>query len=320
MVQRTQTWPAMSVDEWQHTYDTLHMYSQVVGKISLAFRPMINHWWQVAFHLTARGMTTGPIPYGGRSFQMDFDLLAHHLCVETSEGERRTIALGGAVRDFYAEVLGTLGHLGIDVEIWPMPVEYADPVRFDEDDRHATYEGAQVQRFWQVLHQIELILTEFRARFTGKCSPVHFFWGAFDLCTTRYSGRPAEPPPEVDRVTRLTFNAEQSDVGFWPGGTWINGARIDQPVFYSYIYPEPQGFREQPVAPATAVYDTDFGEFILRYDDVRSSADPREAILDFAQSTFEAGARLQDWPLEALQWTPPRPSERASRTGPSGSA
>ncbi|MET9069182.1 DUF5996 family protein [Streptosporangium sandarakinum] len=319
MAERGNGWPALPVSGWQHTYDTLHMYAQVVGKISLALRPMVNHWWQVAFHLTARGLSTGPIPYGERTFEICFDLLDHSLHIETSDGGSRTIALGGAVRDFYAEVLRSLAHLGVDVEIRTMPVECTDPVRFDRDDRHSTYEAAQVQRFWQVLLRVEEVFTEFRARFTGKCSPVQFYWGAFDLSTTRYSGRPAEPPADADPVTKLSFNAEQSDLGFWPGGTWINGARIDQPVFYSYAYPEPPGFRERPVLPEAAYYDDAFGEFVLRYDDVRNAPDPRRAILDFAQSTFEAAARLQDWPAEAFQWAQPPPAGRAAGRAPAAS-
>jgi hypothetical protein len=313
MTQEARAWPALPVDEWEATYETLHMYCQIVGKVRLALCPMLNHWWQVALHLTARGLTTTPIPYENRTFHIDFDLLDHQLRIETCEGQRRTIGLGGAVRDFYTDVLGNLHDAGVEVTISPKPVEVVDPIPFDEDDRHATYDGTQAQRYWHVLRQIEMIFTEFRARFTGKCSPVQFYWGAFDLSTTRYSGRPAEPPPDANPITRLSFTAEQSELGFWPGGSWINGTRIEQPIFFSYTYPEPPGFAEQPVAPKGAGYDSALGEFVLRYDDVRQAADPSRAILDFAQSTFEAGARLQRWPLKELEWTPPPPpSRRAS--------
>jgi hypothetical protein len=308
MTRHAPSWPALPVADWAPTYDTLHMYSQVVGKVPLALRPMTNHWWQVGLDLSARGLTTGAMPHGGgRTFDMGLDLLDHQLRIDTSEGERRTIPLGGPVCEFYADTMATLDNLGLHVSIWPKPVEVPDPIPFDDDDRHATFDRAQAQRYWQVLRQIETIFTEFRARFTGKASPVQFYWGSFDLATTRFSGRPADPPPNADPITRFSYTAEQNTIGFWPGGTWLNGARVEQPVFFAYTYPEPPGLRDQPVAPQPARFDTDLGEFILDYDHVRRADDPRQVILDFAQSTYEAGARLQRWPVSTLEWTPPPP-------------
>jgi hypothetical protein len=307
MIQQNVNWPALPVDDWESTYDTLHMCAQIVGKVSLALRPMTNHWWQVSLGLSARGLSTGAIPYGTRTFDMQLDLLDGVLRIDTSEGERRTVPLGAAVRDFYAATMAALDDLDLPVPIWPRPVEVPDPIPFGADVRHATYDGARTRRYWHVLRQVEAILAEFRARFTGKASPVQFYWGSFDLATTRYSGRPAGPPPNADSITRYTYTAEQSTVGFWPGGTWLNGTRVAQPVFFAYTYPEPPGIRDQPIAPAPARFDTSLGEFVLGYDDVRQAADPRRAILDFAQSTYEAGARLQRWPRETLEWTPPTP-------------
>ncbi|WP_327003146.1 DUF5996 family protein [Dactylosporangium sp. NBC_01737] len=307
MTNQEQRWPALPVEAWEPTYDTLHMYAQIAGKVSLALRPMANHWWQVALELSARGLQTAAIPYGARTFQMELDLLEHQLSIETSDGQRRAVPFGLPVCDFYADTMAALSDLGLFVPIWPQPVEVPDPIPFERDDRHATYDGAQAERYWHVLCQVEAILAEFRARFTGKASPVQFYWGSFDLATTRYSGRPAGPPPDADTITRFSYTAEQSTVGFWPGGTWLNGERVEQPVFFAYNYPAPQGIQDQPIAPAAARFDAGLGEFVLSYDDVRSSADPRQAILDFAQSTYEAGAQLQHWPREALEWTPPVP-------------
>ncbi|GAA2353755.1 DUF5996 family protein [Dactylosporangium salmoneum] len=300
-------WAALPITEWEPTYDTLHMYTQIVGKISLALRPMTNHWWQVALELSARGLRTAAIPHGARTFEMEFDFLDHALHIDAEGGERRTVALGGPVRDFYADTMAALDDLGLHVPIWTVPVEVPDPIPFDQDTVHATYDPAQAERYWHVLSQVEGIFDEFRALFTGKASPVQFYWGSFDLATTRFSGRPTEPPPGADTITRFSYTAEQSSLGFWPGGTWINGMRVEQPVFYSYTYPEPRGVRSQPVSPASASFDSGLGEFVLSYDDVRLSDDPRQAILDFAQSTYEAGARLQHWPREVLEWTPPMP-------------
>ena len=295
-------WPALPLDAWQGTYQTLHMYTQIVGKVRLTLSPPMNQWWQTPLYLAARGLSTSPIPYpsGHRTFEMRFDFIDHRLVIETCDGEVRGIALGAAVKDFYHEVMETLRTLGIEVRIWTMPVEVPDPIPFQHDDRHATYDPIDAHRFWQVLRQADLVLKEFRGRFTGKSSPVHFFWGSFDLAVTRFSGRPAPPPQGADLITRLGYNAELSSVGFWPGGRGIRGA-VDGAAFYAYSYPEPSGFRDQPVRPDQAFYHDELGEFLLMYDDARASGDPRSAILDFAQSTYEAGARLQGWPLEELE-------------------
>jgi hypothetical protein len=298
-------WPSLAVGEWEPTYDTLHMYSQIVGKVGLALSPELPHWWHVGLHLTARGFTTLPLPYNDRTFDMEFDVLQAHLRIDTCEGDRRTIELGGAVREFYADVMQALHDLDIDVKIWPMPVEIRDPIRFDEDDQHSTYDGAQAQRYWHVARQVEVILNEFRGRFAGKSSPVQLYWGGFDLSVARYSGRPSQPPPEADSITKVSFTAEQSEVGFWPGGTWITGKRVEQPIFFSYTFPAPDGFEDQLVLPDAAHYDADLGEFVLPYEAVRGSEDPARLILDFAQTTYEAGARLQGWPIEQLVWPPP---------------
>ena len=294
-------WPTLRLDAWQDTYQTLHMYTQVVGKVRLKLSPMINQWWQTPLYLAARGLSTSPIPYPScdRTFEMRFDFLDHRLVIETYDGKVRSIALGGAVKDFYREVMEALRGLGVEVRIWTMPVEVVDPIPFEQDDRHATYDPVYAHRFWQVLRQADVVLKEFRGRFTGKSSPVHFFWGSFDLAVTRFSGRPAPPPEGTDLITRLGYNAELSSVGFWPGGRGIQG-EISGAAFYSYTYPAPSGLRDQPVRPDKAFYHDELGEFLLMYDDVRGSADPRSAILDFAQSTYEAGARLQGWPMAEL--------------------
>ncbi|GAA0735561.1 hypothetical protein Drose_19545 [Dactylosporangium roseum] len=310
MTNQKPTWPALPLGEWEATYDTLHMYAQIAGKVALALRPMTNHWWQVALELSAHGLTTGAIPYGDRTFSVELDLIEHVARIDTSEDERRTVPLGGPVREFYAGTTAAFADLGIDVPIWPKPVEVADPIPFDRDDRHATYDPGQVERYWHVLRHVGAVFEEFRARFTGKASPVQFYWGSFDLAATRYSGRPTDPPPNADVITRFSFTAEQSAVGFWPGGTAANGARVDEAVFFAYTYPEPRGIRDYPVEPAAARFHPDLGEFVLAYEDVRTTPEPARVILDFAQSAYEAGARLQDWPRELLEWAPPMPPTR----------
>ena len=300
-------WPALPVAEWQDTYDTLHMYTQVVGKIRLELSPMMNHWWQVPLYVTARGLTTSPIPNGADRFQIDFDFFDHALHVDTQDGRRARIDLGGSVRDFYTEVMHALATLGIEVRIWTMPVEFPDPIRFDEDDTHATYDRDQVHRCFCALRSVDTIFKEFRARFTGKSSPVHFFWGAFDLAVTRFSGKPATPPPNADPVTRIGYNAELASLGFWPGGRWIDGSFTNDAVFFAYAFPEPEGYRTQPVSPTPAAYDTQMSEFVLPYEAVRIAPDPRAALLEFAQVTYEAGARLMNWPIADLELHDTRP-------------
>jgi hypothetical protein len=308
---QTERWPPLPLDEWQDTYATLHMYTQVVGKVRLALAPPMNQWWQVPLYLSARGLTTSPIPYRGRTFEMEFDFFAHRLRIRTSDGEERSVELGPAVRGFYRTTMGALDALGIRVRIWTVPVEVPDPIPFEEDTRHDSYTPEHAHRFWQTLRQSAVVCEEFRARFTGKSSPVHFFWGSFDLAVTRFSGRPAPPPEGADPITRGGYDAELSSLGFWPGGRGIRGT-TDGAAFYAYAYPEPGGFREQPVRPDAAFYSGELGEFLLMYDDVRAASDPRAAILGFAQSTYEAAARLQGWPLEELELRGEAVAEKAA--------
>ena len=297
----TEPWPALPITEWEDTFDTLHMYAQIVGKVRLALSPMMNHWWQVPLYLTPRGLTTSPIPYRGGTFLIDFDVFDHALVVQTCQGDTRVLPLGGAVRDFYAHTMHALDSLGIEVTIWTTPVEVVDPIPFEKDDTHATYNPEHAHRYWTILRDVDTVLKEFRARFTGKSSQVHFFWGAFDLAHTRFSGRPAPPRPDADAITRFAYNAEQTSVGIWPGGTWMDGTHVDGPQFFAYAFPEPDGYRASAIAPAAARFDSTLGEFVLDYADVRTASDPRQMILDFAQSTYEAGARLQGWPLADLE-------------------
>jgi hypothetical protein len=274
------------------------MYTQVVGKIRLELAPMMNHWWQVPLYVTARGLTTSPIAHEQDSFQLDFDLFDHALRVTTCRGRRATIELGASVRDFYRDVMHTLSQFGIDVRIWTMPVEFPDPVPFEQDELHATYNPSHAHRYFQALRRVDEVFKDFRARFTGKSSPVHFFWGAFDLAVTRFSGRPAPPPADADRVTRAGYNAELTSLGFWPGGKWFDGSYVDEAMFFAYAFPEPDGYAATAVAPAAARYDENLAEFVLPYEAVRTAADPRATLLDFAQTTYQAGARLMHWSLE----------------------
>jgi hypothetical protein len=284
------TWPPLPLKEWQNTYATLHMWTQIVGKVRLALSPMLNHWWQVPLYLTARGLTTSPIPYGDASFDISFDFLDHQLRVQTSDNAVETLVLAPrSVADFYREFMAALRALGLD------------PIAFAKDEQHHTYVPEQAQRFWRVLKQADRVLQQFRCGFLGKCSPVHFFWGSFDLAVTRFSGRLAPPHPGgiphmADWVTRLAYSHEVSSCGFWPGG----GA-VQEPIFYAYAYPEPEGFKAYPVRPANAFYSDDLGEFILPYEAVRQAEHPDSMLLDFAQSTYEAVADLAEWDRQALE-------------------
>jgi hypothetical protein len=294
-------WPSLPFSEWRDTCGTLHMWTQVIGKIRLAQAPLINHWWQVPLYVTSRGLTTSPIPYGARTFQMDFDFIDHRLTITTSDGATESFALRPCtVADFYGEVMQRLKALGLDIRIWTTPVEIADPIPFEQDRQHAAYDPEYANRFWRVLVQTDRVLTAFRARFIGKVSPVHFFWGSFDLAVTRFSGRlaPLHPgaPNIADRITREAYSHEVSSCGFWPGG-----AGLEQPIFYSYAYAEPPGFKETPVRPQAARYSREFGEFILPYDEVRQAAAPDQTLLDFLQSTYEAAANSAHWDRAALE-------------------
>ena len=298
----TDAWPALPLDSWRDTYETLHMWTQIVGKTRLALAPMENHWWQVVLYVSERGLTTSPIPSGHRTFAVDFDFLQHNLSVTTSDGHARTLPLRPrSVADFYEDYRSLLRSLDLKVKIWPVPVEVESSIRFTEDRTHASYDADSATRLWQVLVQADRVLKRFRGRFLGKASPVHFFWGGFDLAATRFSGRraplhPGGVPHVGDWVMHEAYSHEVSSLGFWPG----RGPN-PQPVFYAYAYPEPEGFGSYPVKPAAARYDEELREFVLPYEAVRTAADPDEAVLEFAQTTYAAAADLGGWDRAALE-------------------
>jgi hypothetical protein len=289
------TWPALPVRDWQATRDTLHLWTQIVGKIRLALAPPENHWWHVPLYVNATGLTTSLMPYRGIGLEIVFDLTAHVLVLRTTAGGTRRVALQPrSVADFFAEVRARLDELGIDVPINPVPVELPEVIPFPDDTEHASYDAAAAHAFWVSLVDAHRVLSRFRAEFRGKASPVHFFWGAFDLATTRFSGRPAPAHPGgvpncPDRVMLEAYNQEVSSCGYWPGGA-------DEGAFYSYAYPEPAGFREVAVQPAGTTYDETLAEFLLPYADVRSAAEPDETLLRFLRSTYEAAATSAGWP------------------------
>jgi len=290
-------WPELPLEAWQDTYATLHMWTQIVGKVRLALSPRINQWWEVALYVNARGLTTSAIPYEGSIFEVQFDFIDHQLIIQTSWGSSKTLALRPqSVADFYAEFMAALRSLGIEVKIWTMPVEVPNPVRFTSDTQHASYDPIYARRFWEVLVRCENVFQEFRAGFIGKDSPVHFFWGSFDLCVTRFSGRRAPERPGADFITREAYSHEVISAGFWPGGGDIKGA-----AFYAYAAPEPAGLAEQTVQPAAAFYHPQMKEFLLMYDDVQRSASPRQALLSFLQSTYDAAANLAKWDRKELE-------------------
>ncbi len=290
-------WPALPLNSWNDTYATLHLWTQIVGKVRLHLTPIVNHWWNVTLYVTARGLTTSRIPYGERAFDLCFDFLQHQLVLETSDGLLRALPLGPRpVAEFYGEFMELLRSAGIEVKIWRMPVEIPDPIAFDRDRMHTSYDRASVEKFWRILLSVDTVFNQFRAKFIGKCSPVHFFWGSFDLAVTRFSGRRAPERPGIDAMTREAYSHELSSVGFWPGGGDVQGA-----AFYSYAAPEPQGFKNLPVRPDAAVYDGRLGEFLLMYDDVRNAASPSASLLEFCQSTYSAAATLANWDRGALE-------------------
>ena len=292
-----QCWPALPLAAWADTYATLHMWTQIVGKVRLALTPPVNHWWNVPLYVDARGLTTSRIPYGERAFDVRFDFVQHELVLQVSDGTRKTLPLAPrTVADFYAAFMALLRNAGIEVAIWRMPVEIPAPIPFDEDRAHASYDPEYAQRFWRILVTVDGVFDEFRSGFIGKCSPVHFFWGSFDLAVTRFSGRRAPERPGADAITREAYSHEVSSVGFWPGGGGVPGA-----AFYSYTAPEPPGFRERKVAPETAHYDAQLGEYLLMYDDVRSAPSPSAALLAFCKTTYDAGADLGRWDRVALE-------------------
>jgi hypothetical protein len=295
-------WPPLPLDGWRDTYATFHMWTQVVGKIRMALTPPVNHWWHVVLYVTPRGLATSPIPYGDRQFEIVFDLVAHELVVSDSAGGVASLPLRPqSVADFHRELMETLAGMGIRVRIWPVPVEVPDPVRFTEDRVHASYDHDAVERLRRVLGQSDAVFREFRGRFLGKCSPVHFFWGSFDLAVTRFSGRPAPVRPAADPVTREAYSHEVISHGFWPGGVSAGGVRVDRPVYYAYAAPEPAGLPDAPLRPATATYDHTLSEFVVGYDEIRSAPSPRTALLEFLQSTYEAAATRAGWERAALE-------------------
>lgn len=298
---QAQPWPELSLDEWEPTYRTLHRYTQIVGKVRVALSPPLNHYWHAALHFGARGLTTTAMPVGDRELEIAFDFVDHTLRFTTSDGDTRELALGPvAVADFYADVMRTLDAMGIDVEIRPVPVEVKDPVPFLEDRANASYERDQVERMWAILSHVYGTFERFQSGFLGKVSPVHFFWGAFDVAVTRFSGRRNPNPPD-EPVMRESYSHEVISHGFWFGGDWPVGGRVPEAVFYAYAVPEPPGFAEARVSPSAARYAKELGEFVLPYAHVRAAANPEREILSFMQSTYEAGATLGGWDRAALE-------------------
>ena len=296
------SWPSLPLAEWSDTCETLHRWTQVVGKVRMAFTPLVNHWWNVTLYVTSRGLTTSPIPDGTRTFEILFDFIDHHLRIETSDGATERIALRPtSVAEFYAEVMAGLERLGIQAHIWTMPSEIENAVPFELDRTHAHYDAAMAGRFWQALSQADRVLKVFRSRFIGKDSPVHFFWGSFDLAVTRFSGRMAPPPSGVTPnvapwVMAEAYSHEVSSCGFWPG----NGG-YGKAAFYVYAYPEPAAYGDSPLTTAGGFYDKGLGQFILPYDVVRQAPDPDALLLGFLQETYEAAAVRGNWDRAALE-------------------
>ena len=306
-------WPALPLEEWQDTYATLHMWTQIIGKIRLAQTPLINHWWNVPLYVTARGLTTSAMPYKDRTFQIDFDFVDHQLLIQCHDGATEALALAPrSVADFYREVMRTLSGLGIPVKIWPMPVEVPDPIPFDQDHQNASYDAEYANRCWRILMLTERVFTAFRSRFIGKCSPVHFFWGSFDLAVTRFSGRRAPEREGADAITREAYSHEVISHGFWPGTRTSGPAErdnsagtINAPAFYSYTAPEPAGLSGEPIRPKQAFYSATMKESFLLYDEVRNADSPEDALMEFLESTYAAGANLAKWDRAALERTAP---------------
>jgi hypothetical protein len=287
-------WPRLDWEQWKDTAATLHMITQIVGKTRLALTPLQNHWWNVPLYVSARGLTTSAMPCADGLLEIEFDLRDHLLEFRRSTGATDQIALRPRpIAAFYATYMSTLAELGVNAKIWPMPVEIADPIRFDRDTRHSSYDADAVERFHRVLMSVDTVLKRFATGFQGKISPTHFFWGSFDLCTTRFSGRPASGPPRTDPIQREAYSHEVSSAGFWPG----NGG-YGKPAFYCYAAPVPDGLAEKSATPGA--WDANLGEFILAYDQVRSAADPDSVLLNFLQSSYVACADAANWDRAAL--------------------
>jgi hypothetical protein len=311
-----EAWPALPFGEWKGTAKTLHMWTQVVGKIRLSLTPWINHSWHVTLYVTARGLTTSPIYVGARVLEIDFDFVEHALRIRTggTGAEERTLPLAPkSVATFHREVMTALADLNIPVQINPTPNEVDPAVPFDQNETDAAYDPEYANRFWRVLLQSDRVFKEFRSEFCGKCSPVHFFWGSFDVAVTRFSGRRAPPHPGgiphlPDAVTREAYSHEVSSLGFWPGNEMM-----PDPIFYSYAYPEPRGFSDAKVGPNAASYNSQLKEFVLRYDDMRAAESPDRALLDFAHSTYDAASGLGNWDRAALVEVKPHLHSRPQR-------
>ncbi len=291
------SWPSLPLESWRDTRDTLHMYMQIGGKICLALTPRVNHFWNIAFRIVPHGLMTPALPFNGRTFTMTFDLVEHRCVIEVSDGTAEIVALEPRpVADFYRLVMDALRRLDIDVRIWTMPVEVPSPIRFEQDVTHGSYDKRAARAFLDVLLAIAPPLERFRAKFIGKCSPVHFFWGSFDLAVTRFSGRAAPERAGADSITREAYSHEVISHGWWPGGGAVN-----EPAFYAYAAPEPDGFKSAAVTPRAAFYSKDFNEFILPYEAVRIGNDPEKELTAFLDSTYDAGARLAGWDRSALE-------------------
>src|SRR5258707_896858 len=295
-------WPELPFEQWKDTCATLHMWTQIVGKVRLKLSPWTNHSWHVVLYVTSRGLTTSPIPYGTHTFEMRFDFIDHELRILKSDGATRVLKLcPQPVANFYREVMNALAEMELPVTINTTPNEIENPIPFAQDEEHRSYDREYANRFWRVLVQSDRVFKEFRSRFCGKCSPVHFFWGSFDLAVTRFSGRPAPPHPGgvphlPDAVTREAYSHEVSSLGFWPGP-----AAMPTPIFYSYAYPEPAGFAEAKVQPDAAVYEPKLREFVLPYDAVRTAENPDKALLEFSQSAYDAASKLGKWDRASLE-------------------
>ena len=290
-------WPDLPLEAWKDTYATLHMWTQIVGKTCLALAPPQNHWWHIAFRVTARGLATGPMPYGSRTLDAEFDFIEHELVLRTGEGAVQKIALRPrSVAEFYRAYLAALKKLDVHVKLWPVPVEVEHPIRFPDDETHASYDPEYANRHWRILVQADDVLRRFRAPFLGKCSPVHFFWGSFDLAVTRFSGRRAPERPGADRMTQEGYSHEVISAGFWAG----SGA-VQEAAFYAYAAPEPAGLRDLVPQPSSVYYHPPMGIFILPYAAVRTATSPVDALLAFLQSTYDAAADLAHWDREALE-------------------
>ena len=302
-VSSDRVWPELPLEQWRNTHETLHLWLQIVGKIRVRQSPWVNHCWTATFYVTPRGLSTSTIPHGERQFEMEFDFVDHRLTIQSSDGQRGGIPLEPqSVSAFYKRLMQEMARLNLQVAIHKKPNEVANPIAFDQDEVHASYDAEQANRFWRILVQADRVFKQFRSRFLGKCSPVHFFWGAPDLAVTRFSGRPAPQHPGgfpglPDRITRDAYSREVSSAGFWAGG----GA-IQYPAFYSYAYPEPAGFANAPVRPDAAFYSNELKEFILPYDAVRESQSPDAMLLEFLQTTYEAAANLAGWDRPSLEY------------------